>query len=88
MKLIIRDDEVRRVRYGVRDFQVDDSGTVHVYYPPEVADTHDIEDATETLFGRIVAGEDEASFHNDPDYEIEDLAHEQEAADDLQDYRI
>jgi len=88
MKLIVRDGEIRRVRYGVRDFQIDDSETVHVFYPPEVAAEHDISDGVETLDGRVVAGEDEASFRNDSDYELEDLAHEQEEADDLKDYRL
>ncbi len=88
MKLIVKDGDTRRVRYGVRDFQAAESSTVHVFYPPEVAAQHDIEDGVEQLTGQVVAGEDEAEFRNDPDYELEDLAHERGEADDLKDFRL
>lgn len=86
MKLIIKNGDTRVVRYGVRDFQVDDSGIVHVFYPPEARREFDIEDSEE-LSGRVVAGEDAISFR-DVEYKTEDLDHEEQAADDLEDYRV
>ena len=87
MKLIIDDDGQRIVRYGVRDFQVDSNGVIHVYYPTSAQESHGAPES-ESLSGRLVAGEDGESFTANPDYRAEDLDIESHEADDVADYRV
>lgn len=93
MKVIISqdrdtDDETRIVRYGVRDFQINFADTsVTLFYGPVQRDYANAPDE-ETISGELVAAEDSSGLAEDEVYRVDDLMHEQTAADDLRDYRV
>ena len=86
MKVAIKDGDTRIVRYGVADFDVNQSdGTVTLFYSPTTASIADAP-YEEPLTG-VVVGAVDSAFDNDPAYREEDLIDEEERADDLKDYR-
>lgn len=86
MKLtIITPTDERITRYGVSDFQINDS-EVTLFYSVETTRATDAPEEEQFKFTELSGVDSECD--TDATYYEEDLMHEEQTADDLEDYRL
>lgn len=84
MKVLLENDDERIVRYGVGDFQINDNGTVTLFYDSGLTRTEAPNE--ETLNATLKSGVDSCA-DNDPAYRQEDIEMVAAEADNVKDYR-